>query len=180
MHQTSFTQCPRCGSATARPVQHCSRCYFDATPKGQGLQVWGFSVLVLIGMAFVAFVAWQHYMSKVPPYVGTWKGDRAAFTFHANGELTSDAVFDDDGSYHDASRRVSGRWSVLAGNLLTLQFFGPDGKKVRSTARVQWSLDESGKKLTLSGVGRTDNFTSRVTLRASGGQPDADGRQPPR
>jgi hypothetical protein len=125
-------------------------------------------VCLVIALAAAVVLAWQRYFVTPPPFLGTWKNGRTAFVFHKDGRLDADGYFAEDGTFHEATRVTTGRWSMLAGNLLTLQG-GKPGGELRPAARVQWKLGSDGKSLILSGLGRTDNFTSEVKLYAKPG-----------
>lgn len=162
---TAFTKCPRCGNTSRLPVITCSKCFYDATPPAFSAPILGYSLILLLAVVVVGAFAWQRYMAGPPAFLGTWKSERATFIFAADGGLKADAYFDPGGGFHATNKMLKQSWSVLAGDLLTLERFSTDGKNEKMTSHVQWTIGPSGKTLTLKGVGRTDNLVSEITLR---------------
>jgi hypothetical protein len=162
---TPYTKCPRCGNTTRLPVITCSKCFYDATPPAVTAPFLGYSALILIAIVLVGALAWQKYRTSAPMFVGTWKNNKATFTFDQNGVLKADAYFDSNGSFHPVNKTLEQRWSIIVGDLITVDRIATDGSKKKISARLQWTMGKDGKALTLKGIGQTDNLVSEVTLR---------------
>src|SRR5439155_21277842 len=129
-----FTACPRCGRRTAIPVRLCTECGFvvgSYRPPGV------LSTLILLGgIALVAFFTWQRFFSTQPPFVGAWANQRVEFKFAADGGLATDCLFRPDGTFEERSKPLSGRWSAI-GPLLRFEF---DSKPSSEPREAEWSV----------------------------------------
>jgi hypothetical protein len=163
-HATAFTRCPRCGSTTRLPVITCPKCFYDATPPAITAPFLGYTALILIAIVLVGALAWQKYKTGASPLVGSWKSNRSTFNFASDGSLKADGYFDTNGRYHDVNKTLDQHWSILVGDLLTIDRIPTDGTNKKITARVQWTIDKEGKTLTLKGIGETDNMASEIKL----------------
>jgi hypothetical protein len=161
---TAFTKCPRCGNTTRLPVITCPKCFYDATPPAITAPFLGYTALILVAVVLVGALAWQKYKTGAPVFVGTWKNSKATFTFSRDGSLKADAYFDTNGRYHLVNKTLGQNWSILVGDLMTIERVSTDGSNKKMSARVQWTLGKDGKSLTLKGIGQTDNLVSNVTL----------------
>ena len=164
---TPFSRCPRCGNTTRLPVITCPKCFYDATPPPVSTPVLGYMFVILIAVVLIGALSWQRLNAKPHPFIGEWKGTQATFTFMDDGTFSADAYFDSNGRFHPVPKVLKQRWTVLVGDILTIERKSTDGKNTKMASKVQWELGDSGKSLTLRGIGRTDNYTSKVVLRKS-------------
>ena len=161
---TAFTKCPRCGNTNRLPVITCQKCFYDATPPAITAPFLGYTLLILIAVVLVGALAWQKYKTGAPQFVGTWKNNQATFTFEPDGSLKADAYFDTNGRFHAVNKMLGQKWSVMVGDLITVERVATDGSNKKITARIQWTIANEGKSLTLKGINQGDTLVSQVKL----------------